>query len=95
MSEDEIRALYTERAKCVIGIARAAKALLLTVGFATDASEPEWPVLYIDLPTGQVSWHLSRSDRELALDIGEYPGTYDGHSTELKYKRLMDWEPLL
>lgn len=28
-----------------------------------------WPVAYIDLPTGQVSWHLP-----------PYPGRWDGHN---------------
>jgi Phosphoribosyl-ATP pyrophosphohydrolase len=35
-----------------------------------------WPVVFIELPTGQVSWHLA-----------PYTGKYDGHTTEEKYRR--------
>lgn len=35
------------------------------------------PVVYIELPTGQVSWHMP-----------EHPRAWDGHSTSLKYRRI-------
>ena len=86
--------LYTERAQCVIAVARAARALGCRVGFALDpVSGPGWPVLFVDLPTGQVSWHLTVADRDRALDIGPYPGTWDGHTTDEKYARLAAWKP--
>lgn len=47
------------------------------VGFAPDTEEPGWVVAYIDLPTGQVSWHLP-----------EYPAAWDGHTTVQKYERI-------
>lgn len=87
--------LYAERAFCVIALARAAHALGYPVGFRDDPAIPEpwlWPVLFIDLPTGQVSWHLSRADRQLASDIGPYLSAWDGHSTEEKYRRLAAWK---
>jgi len=88
--------LYVERAWCVIAFARAAQAGGCLVGFQLDVSlaEPHlWPVLFVDLPTGQVSWHLSPRDRQDASDIGEYPGAWDGHTTEEKYRRLNAWRP--
>lgn len=64
-------------------------AVLLAIGYATDcgyatgfafdvdAVDPAYPiVVYINLPTGQVSWHLP----EFALG-------WDGHTTEEKYAR--------
>lgn len=36
-----------------------------------------WPIAYITLPTGQVSWHLP-----------EFPIDFDGHSTDEKYERI-------
>lgn len=46
-------------------------------GFGFDLSEgEEWPVVYIELPTGQVSWHMPA-----------HPRPYDGHTTEVKYAR--------
>jgi hypothetical protein len=89
-------AVYAERGQCVLALARAAKALGFPAGFAIDPQEgPDWPVLYIDLPSGQVSWHLTAAEREAASDIGPYRGTWDGHSTEEKYKRLAAWHPEL
>lgn len=35
-----------------------------------------WPVAFVELPTGQVSWH-----------IAPYTGRYDGHTTRDKYAR--------
>lgn len=87
-------ALYQERAQVVIAFARSAMALGLKVGFALDPAEgPEWPVLFVDLPTGQVSWHLTAQQRATVPDIGEYDGEWDGHSTDEKYARLAAWKP--
>jgi hypothetical protein len=46
-------------------------------GFRIEPAEPEWPVAYIELPTGQVSWHLP-----------QHPVAYDLHSTSEKYRRV-------
>lgn len=94
----ELTALYAERAQCALALARAAQALGYFVGFrhdpAMDSTEAAlWPVLFIDLPTGQVSWHLSVEDRLSANDIGDYNGTWDRHNTAEKYRRLAAWRP--
>jgi len=88
--------LYLEREHCVIALARSAQANGYRVGFRDDPALPDpqsWPVLFIDLPTGQVSWHLSRIGREEAKDIGHYDGEWDGHDVEEKYRRLTTWRP--
>lgn len=86
--------LYEERARVALALARSALALGLKAGFALDPQEgPEWPVLFIDLPTGQVSWHLTAAQRAVASDIGDYDGEWDGHTTEEKYRRLDAWRP--
>lgn len=83
---------YAERNKVVIALAHLAQQQGCRVGLdrtAIEGWEPEWHnCLYIDLPTGQVSWHFH--DRELPqlADIGAYPGQWDGHTTEEKYERL-------
>lgn len=47
-------------------------------GIKIDVDEPKWPVCYIELPVGQVSWHLP-----------EHIEDFDGHSTEEKYQRIV------
>lgn len=49
-------------------------------GFRIDAADPEWPVAFIQLPTGQVSWHMP-----------QFPQEWDGHSTEEKYRRIVEF----
>lgn len=49
-------------------------------GFRIDPTEPEWPVAYIELPTGQVSWHLP-----------QHPVAWDGHDTAEKYRRCREY----
>ena len=45
-------------------------------GIRFDPEQPAWPVVTIELPTGQVSWHMP-----------EHFFGWDGHSTEEKYAR--------
>lgn len=56
-----------------------------------DPAEPDWPVLYLILPTGQATWHISPDDLGLfdhvRTDIHE---AWDGHTTEQKYERLAE-----
>lgn len=46
-------------------------------GVRIDPAEPEWPVVYIDLPSGQVSWHMP-----------QFADAWDGHDTAEKYRRV-------
>lgn len=52
----------------------------LAAGFRIDPNEPAWPVAFIELPTGQVSWHTP-----------EHSTPWDGHTTEEKYQRVQAW----
>jgi hypothetical protein len=87
---------YAERAILVVTVARIAQRDGLRVWIATDEKEPEWPVLFIELPTGQVSWHLTQAQRDDLDD--EFPvgqNTWDNHTTEEKYERLLAWSESL
>lgn len=54
-----------------------------------DPSEPDWGVLYIDTPEGQLSWHISPDDMYLFIGIPVVNDfMWDGHTTEEKYERL-------
>jgi hypothetical protein len=46
-------------------------------GIRIDPSQPEWPVVYIALPQGQISWHMP-----------QFPDAWDGHDTPTKYARV-------
>lgn len=57
---------------------------------AEDTSwEKEWSnIVYIDLPTGQASWHIHDRDLEYFKHLKPYSKEWDGHSTEEKYNRI-------
>ena len=44
--------------------------------------------VYIDLPTGQVSWHFHDSQAHLFAHLKPYKGDWDGHDTDEKYRRV-------
>ncbi len=47
----------------------------------------EWPILYVDPPTGQVSWYIPKE--EITAYFRDYSGDWDGHSVNEKRNRLM------
>ncbi|MES2210998.1 MAG: hypothetical protein V4515_12600 [Chloroflexota bacterium] len=67
---------YPKRYELVFEAVEIALKLGHPSGIRIDPAEPEWPVVYIELPTGQVSWHMP-----------QHPVPYDGHTTEQKYER--------
>lgn len=58
----------------------AAQFLNYKSGYRIDPKEPEWPVAFIELPTGQVSWHMP-----------QFPNKWDGHTAEQKYARIREY----
>lgn len=52
----------------------------IAAGVRIDPAEPEWPVVYIDLPTGQTSWHMP-----------QFANEWDGHDTTEKYRRVREF----
>lgn len=47
-------------------------------------------VIVIDLPSGQVSWHIHERELPLFAHLPKGVRTWDGHDTEEKYHRLGD-----
>lgn len=92
---DEINAIYRERNLCVALIAELADLIDIPAYIAEHEGEEwdkEWRnVLFLELPTGQVSWHLHESEIENFPHIPRRPGQWDGHSTEEKYKRIKEY----
>lgn len=71
---------YDLRARLIYAAMGQAMYLGYAAGIRIDPSEPEWPVAYIELPTGQVSWHMP-----------QHPTPWDGHDTPTKYARCRDF----
>ena len=67
---------YTSRFPLVLRALAAAAESGLPAGFRITPGNPAYIVGAIDLPTGQVAWHLPVR-----------AGAYDGHSTPEKYRR--------
>jgi hypothetical protein len=67
-----------EARNCFVVLA-VAEAMMLgyPAGFRIDPAEPEWPVAFIELESGQVSWHLP-----------QHPNEWDGHTTEERERRV-------
>ncbi len=78
---------YFDRNQVALAFGRLALKLGWRVGLGIDPSEPEWPVLYVDTPAGQVSWHLPSAEVASA-NWPAYPGAWDGHTVEEKRERL-------
>lgn len=79
--------LYTERNQCVALIARMAKKQGYDVAISPGA-DPNWPIVYVQLPTGQVSWHFGSTDANLFEGLPFGQRKWDNHTTAIKYARV-------
>ncbi|KKN60725.1 hypothetical protein LCGC14_0529240 [marine sediment metagenome] len=85
---------YEERNRCVALIAAMGKYLGWRVGLSRTAIEgwdEEWHgIIYIDTPRGQISWHYHDSHAPFFGGLPPYTGTWDGHDTGEKYRRVAE-----
>lgn len=85
-------AAYEERNRVVALLARLVVACGGKAGTGRTAIEgwsPDWHgCVYIDLPTGQASWHFHDSHAWLFNTLPKYEGWWDGHDTHEKYVRV-------
>lgn len=85
-------AAYEERNRVVAALAAMALGHGWIAGRART-SIPGWSedwhgCVYIDLPSGQVSWHYHDSHAHLFEFLPTYMGEWDGHDTPEKYRRV-------
>lgn len=74
----EIAERYQRRNRLVFSALAQATACGLPAGVGLDPADPDHPVVvFIELPCGQVSWHLPA-----------HQWCWDGHSTTQKYQRI-------
>lgn len=80
-----IDSVYRERSHLV---ALLASMYPSTIGYH-DPQEPDWAVVTVWLPTGQVSWHVAPDDMDLFGHVRQTDvSDWDGHTTEEKYGRI-------
>ena len=79
---DVVDQAYTERNIAVSLLALVALRLGYKAGIGKDNNEDwedEWRnVVYVDLPSGQVSYHIAPHDMECTASLPEYKGKWDG-----------------
>ncbi len=81
---------YSERNKLVAALSKLFPASLERHEESDKTWEDDWRwIVFIDLPTGQVSWHIHDSELYLFVHLERRAGRkWDGHDTPQKYSRL-------
>jgi hypothetical protein len=85
---------YSERNQCVALIAKLAAAQGYAVGLGKhNPKDDNWAddwrnIVYIDLPAGQISWHIHDSELPLFDKVPAYLRAWDGHSTDEEHQRM-------
>jgi len=80
---------YAERNKLVAALARLFPAHLCRHEEADTTWENDWRwIVCVHLPTGQVTWHIHDSEREMFSFLEEGLNHWDGHNNEVKYDRV-------
>lgn len=80
---------YQERDKLVAALSK-----LFPASLERHPQEEEWEddwrwIVFIDLPTGQASWHIHDSELPMFEHLPRLAGRkWDGHTNEEKYRRL-------
>lgn len=81
--------VYRERAHL---IALLAALYPSHIGY-TDSAEPDWALVVIESPAGQLSWHIAPGDMDLFAHVratSRICRGWDGHSTDEKYRRVRE-----
>ncbi|MFF1916146.1 hypothetical protein ACFVYE_32085 [Streptomyces sp. NPDC058239] len=88
-AETALDATYRERAHLVALLA----ALHPSHIGRTDPNAPEWAVVTVETPAGQMTWHIAERDMDLFAHVqptNRICRGWDGHTTEEKYQRMRD-----
>lgn len=87
--------VYAERNRCVALIARLALNNGWHAGIKQHVGaewEDDWRnVIFVDIPTGQLSWHIHDSQLYLFAFLPLYDADWDHHTTDEKYTRIADY----
>lgn len=82
-------AVYRERNYLVATLARQFPSGIRNTEI--EGWDPEWHgCVFIDLPSGQISYHYHDSERWMFQDLPPYEKPYDGHDKDTVHQRLRD-----
>lgn len=81
---------YTERNKLVCLLSKVFPSSIQDhVLKEGEQWDEDWrKVIFIELPTGQCSWHIHRLEEPMFAHLGDMGMKWDGHTTEEKYQRV-------
>lgn len=86
---------YRERDRLVAALSKLFPSYLARHP-ADEPWEEDWRwIVYVDLPTGQASWHIHDSELDWFSHLRRqaHEVAWDGHTTEQKYARLAKLKP--
>lgn len=81
---------YFDRNQAVLALCALLRKLGITVGWKEDSDYVDYVIMFADLPTGQVSYHIPRHEIDLTA-WPEYEGLWDFHVTSQKRDRLHEF----
>ena len=88
--EKKLSEVYAERNRLALTLARLAHALGHDAHLAKDDENgPDWCILFIETPAGQVSWHIpwNEVDSDTPIPLAKW----DGHTKAQANRRLEEW----
>ena len=92
LQSDTLEEAYYDRNQLAMLAAKLARLIGYETGWHVDDDEPEWPVLYIELPTGQVSWHIPMAEvLDQTVIMHNHVRPWDGHTLEEKRHRIVQF----
>lgn len=90
-SQGEIDKVYWERNLCAATLAKMANEAGFEAGLAIDEDAEEgWKnLIFIDLPSGQISYHIPDHILEWFMGLVHYHKKWDGHTIYDKERRML------
>ena len=92
---DKLNQIYRERLMAAVGMAKFALLAGYKAGIGLDdktENDIEWrTVLYIETPSGQVSWRVAPDDLDLVKGLPKYHGKWDG-TFRSRDGSFLNWE---
>ena len=81
---------YTERAKLIALLTRLYPSHVAQHDSSDASWDQEWlTIIFVQLPTGQASWHIHLNDIPLFDHLPDGENNWDGHTTDEKYQRVL------